>query len=309
MAKIDDLARIVERLDERTKNQWVFGGIVAAALFTWLSVISAKLFLGPLTLTAIAASPVTEKTIQQAKALVAESRKDIDKPRITPAIIRAVGQNMISASSAKDHTLAQDSWALATDLMSYRSVLNESLSPIPNTVGGGRSGDFIFEVTFDKAPPPDNVGADVLRYLHTYGEDVPLEQAARYENLGSTANAARSIGPRGIIAEFQNNPIKIDGQWLKNVVFRKTLIVYHGGPIRLENVYFVDCTFQMDNLAPARSLGERLLSEAAISFDITAVGLIRQPYASSSRTLHAWSAMPAAIAGVMRSDLWMRQKL
>jgi hypothetical protein len=35
MARIDDLARVVERIDERTILQWKFGTVVAASLCVW----------------------------------------------------------------------------------------------------------------------------------------------------------------------------------------------------------------------------------------------------------------------------------
>ncbi len=39
----------------------------------------------------------------------------------------------------------------------------------------------------------------------------------------------------------------LDGEYLKNVVFRNIRVVYHGGPVILKNVYFLDCQFQVDS--------------------------------------------------------------
>ena len=39
----------------------------------------------------------------------------------------------------------------------------------------------------------------------------------------------------------------LDGFYLKNVVFQNTALTYRGGPLILENVYFVDCEFRVDS--------------------------------------------------------------
>lgn len=37
----------------------------------------------------------------------------------------------------------------------------------------------------------------------------------------------------------------LDGSHLKNIIIKDARVVYHGGPLRLENVYFLNCTFDL----------------------------------------------------------------
>lgn len=61
--------------------------------------------------------------------------------------------------------------------------------------------------------------------------------------------------------------IVIDGYWIKNVVLRNATIAYHGGPVRLENVYFVDCRFGFSQLPRTRSLVDHLLASLSVTFE------------------------------------------
>ncbi len=69
------------------------------------------------------------------------------------------------------------------------------------------------------------------------------------------------IGP-GALGTGNGQDTDIDGMILENVVFRDANIVYKGGPIRLINVRFINCRFNVPN-SPK---GDQLL-EAAINQD------------------------------------------
>ena len=63
--------------------------------------------------------------------------------------------------------------------------------------------------------------------------------------------------------------VGLDGVYMKNVIIRNSGVVYSSGPVLLENVYFVNCTFKKGfQLTPSgRDLGIKLLSAASINFD------------------------------------------
>jgi hypothetical protein len=44
---------------------------------------------------------------------------------------------------------------------------------------------------------------------------------------------------------IKNAQVLLDGNFMKNVVIQDSRIVYRGGPMELENVYFVNCTFDV----------------------------------------------------------------
>ena len=59
-----------------------------------------------------------------------------------------------------------------------------------------------------------------------------------------------SVGKTGVPAEGGGKSAigqqPLDGMVLKNHIFSNTKVVYHGGPVQLENVTFENCTFEFD---------------------------------------------------------------
>ncbi len=278
----------------------VFGGVIAVAFGGWLSWLTNKVVSGPVSLASIAVSPVNQKTVKQAGQIVSAALKSKDRQRLSSDVVRGIGQNMITASAGSNAVLAREAWSTAIQLMDYRSLLNADLNPIPPTAVTRKiSYGFLFELAF-VYPHGGQVG-DIVKNIYTAGDDVPLEQAARLENLGSTANIGRALGPRVIIVEYPNNTIKLDDCWYKNVIVMNTKVGYFGGRMKLENVYFINCEFQMENASPSRAFGERMVAGAAVSFDGTLVAQNRiGGYAvTKSARLQTRSVIPAAMAGVI----------
>jgi hypothetical protein len=65
-------------------------------------------------------------------------------------------------------------------------------------------------------------------------------------------------GPNAIAMGAEHGFV-LDGFWLDNVVFENTTIIYHGGPVILENVRFVNCHFEV-----TKSPHSEQLIEAAV---------------------------------------------
>jgi hypothetical protein len=57
------------------------------------------------------------------------------------------------------------------------------------------------------------------------------------------ANRTHSSGDAYLTVEG-GAPV-LDDMHLKNVVIRNAFVVYNGGKLELENVYFINCTFQI----------------------------------------------------------------
>ncbi len=65
--------------------------------------------------------------------------------------------------------------------------------------------------------------------------------------------------------EYQNK-FRLDGYWLKHVVIRNATLQYRGGPVILEDVYFVNCKFEIARTLPSQLLAESVLENTSISF-------------------------------------------
>lgn len=53
----------------------------------------------------------------------------------------------------------------------------------------------------------------------------------------------------------------LDGFWLDNVVFENAIIIYHGGPVILQNVRFVNCQFEVKKSPRSEQLIEAAVKQ------------------------------------------------
>src|SRR5207245_10955818 len=92
---------------------------------------------------------------------------------------------------------------------------------------------------------------------------------AHLEKLGQNLNAEvpnRAIAPYRITVDGHNELwVLLDGEYWKNVTIKNARIVYKGGPIQLENVYFVNCTFDMQFTNPAVVLARKVLDSPSVT--------------------------------------------
>jgi len=60
--------------------------------------------------------------------------------------------------------------------------------------------------------------------------------------------------------------LRLDGYHIRNAIINGARIVYNGGPLILENVYFVNCTFEMPPTPQSQELANAILDHAPASF-------------------------------------------
>ncbi len=70
-------------------------------------------------------------------------------------------------------------------------------------------------------------------------------------------NLSKPNGPAVLFLD--GGTVVLDGMYFKRVIIRNAKVVYRGGPVHMEDVYFVNCTFtweptQKNTLLFARSV-------------------------------------------------------
>jgi hypothetical protein len=99
---------------------------------------------------------------------------------------------------------------------------------------------------------------------------VPSAQAAYIKEFPGLQRVKHGeggqLGPALIVIESQIVPITLDGVRFKNVIVQNSRISYQGGPVELDNVYFVNCTFDIPRTEPSFELADRILAASATSF-------------------------------------------
>jgi hypothetical protein len=152
----------------------------------------------------------------------------------------------------------------------YRTFLNAQYAPKPTdfTPATGHE-DYQNEISlFPDRGVNGNVPAVIVGFA---GGHVPEERSARMEFL--TNHHPHGSGFGFFIVEGGNEAIVLDGMYMKNVIVRNARIIYNGAHVKLENIYFVNCTFRFPlfdkfhlQQEPVRSLSDAILEATAVNF-------------------------------------------
>jgi hypothetical protein len=119
-----------------------------------------------------------------------------------------------------------------------------------------------------------------LSYRSTIAHDLPRWPVVRTENIDAEclAPAARANGWLFDGIEFQHCTQHLDSiigpnatlnnLVLDHVLFRDVRVIYSGGPLRLDGVFFVNCTFELDPSKNGRLLAEKLLASNDVTLHL-----------------------------------------
>jgi hypothetical protein len=153
---------------------------------------------------------------------------------LTPATLKKAGDSFLTATKVQPAAMEA---ALA--LANYRSSLNSG--PVPLTQLRPDDNWVDWNMAIPAPPPGQPGGAEILR-----GSQVPVASAAVFESLGQKLNVGRTVGPAFMNFLFHSGAsASIDGARMKHIIFTSGVIYYHGGPIEMDDVYFVNCTFNI----------------------------------------------------------------
>jgi hypothetical protein len=195
----------------------------------------------------IGANPENPENITEVKNVLIAAASN--KVRIDRSIVKDVGAKFVEASQ-KDPA----AWGAVLAFLNYKSFLDSSALNIPS----GKVEDFVTRYNYTTP------AGDAAPHFSVTGM-VPINEAAKFDLIGRNQNQNQAKGNAFIMVDRGGQVI--DGYQLKNVVFRNVHIVYKGGPLVLENVYFVNCQFDVDRQANGEQFAGVLIhSEAAATF-------------------------------------------
>lgn len=212
------------------------------------------------------------ESLPQLKAVAQVARET--KSEVAPTDIAEIGKRTIALAAGHSDSSAL-AWDTTTTLLQYRSALNAAVTssrfvgvpeqhPVPTDVTEFGLGQYSFiPVTSNQSEyPNDYVNKP---YTVTLGPLVPGDNAAISELIGKPNAQKGLLGAKYIVFDANVHFI-LDGLHLRHVVFRNGTIVYRGGPLILEDVYFVNCTFSIQSTPVGRSLGNAILASEAVTF-------------------------------------------
>ena len=185
------------------------------------------------------------------------------KRHLEPTLIAGLGNDVLAFTNSSDQEISTLAWNTAIQLADYRTILNREVakSRVESAKAAAKRGtDFDMEA---RVLDPTNVTFGIA---YDQNKTVPFDQAARYERLGNPL-LRRDFGRPFYIASGKGVELLLDGHYLKNVIFHDAQISYQGGPLVMENVYFVNCTFHVQPSPNARQLTIAVLNSTSITFD------------------------------------------
>jgi hypothetical protein len=215
--------------------------------------------LGSLRAVSSANQPLSKQNQEAAKQLLAEVRSNAIPP-IPLKTIEQTGQSFANAGVTDP-----GAWSVTLDCLRYISFLSRQPPLLRSRTDLGLGGW------------PMEVPGRFLS-IGEFGE-TDSESRAVSELIVSPKDYSNvRVAPPKYITftlsdpKLQDRPdadIKLDGFRLRGVVFRDLHIVYHGGPLRMDNVWFVNCTFSIDRQKPGFGLANQFLSSSETSSQIT----------------------------------------
>jgi hypothetical protein len=162
---------------------------------------------------------------------------------VDPHIVTEVGRKLVDASRQN-----AEAWDAVLRWVEYKSFNNNTSSLLPDTTNLAVFRDkYVINVPNGAAAPTFSLKGSA-----------PADIAAQSGYIGEDRNKGMTSGPAWIVAD--GGDVGLDGMQLRNVVFRNVRISYFGAPLRMKNVYFVDCTFDMKVDQNTRQLAVALLA-------------------------------------------------
>lgn len=187
---------------------------------------------------------------KQASEILKAAKKDGTK--LDPELITDVGKEFISAGVSSSDTHV---WNAALAFLDYRSFLNSSFAPATDKFA-----------PVDKTNPTWSFALNFRHLTRDYethmrtGSAVPAEKAAVLEHIGRPLNVGKKVGSEFLLIADLSGGFILDGYRLKNVIFKDSKIIYEGGPVEMENVYFVNCTFEVSKRPNGKNFANTVLA-------------------------------------------------
>jgi hypothetical protein len=177
-------------------------------------------------------------------------RAEVSKVKIHPTVVQDAGNKFLNA--AVNNPDNPDAWNATLAYVNYKSFLNTSLSV---KVSSAFPSGIKFTTTYHFLTPPGTSSPE----FSVVG-DVPAggAESAQFGDIGKPdLNASNLIANDWIIAA--GGALILDGMRFKKVIFRNVEIYYNGGPLEMNEVYCLGCTFNITQTPNGKRFVERFL--------------------------------------------------
>jgi hypothetical protein len=174
-----------------------------------------------------ATDPTSARSVADVRQVLETAQKKNFK--IPSDVVQATGAKFIQAAQTNPNA-----WNAALAFIDYRSFLNDVKIKEPPTAQSVQTFLTHYDILYR--------GSSV--HVYTVPPLVPQDEAAQLHRLDlPNKNIGIPFGPSFILAE--DGEYVLDGMYMRRVIIRNSRVVYDGGQVVLDDVYFINCTFEI----------------------------------------------------------------
>lgn len=181
--------------------------------------------------------------------------------KVNSKVVTDTGARLVRSS-----TQNQAAWKTALSFVDYRSFLNADFQPNLGQLTPSPASSAGCQIVFFSRPLPPNFSIsgkwETAFRVYQGGGTASAEKSAKLEDIRKPQPLCPGVGFFVLDEMDHRIPLVLDYSYMRNVIIRNAIVDYDGGPIRLENVYFVNCTFIMKSQHKTQNLALALLSTA-----------------------------------------------
>jgi hypothetical protein len=196
-------------------------------------------------------NPSDSRNAEDAGRILAEARRA--KIKIPTEAVQEVGERFVHAPSPDPNI-----WAIALALVSYKSSLN--YAPINADWWTIKSR---FRVNYFRGMVENGKRSEIS----AFGQ-VPIDQAAVVRLIGSRLKAPQEqYGNRFVV--LHDGDVLLNSMELRHVIIANARVVYTGGKVIMQEVYFVNCTFDFPRQPDMQSLASVILQKPTVDLTVS----------------------------------------
>ena len=173
--------------------------------------------------------------------------RNLEVSKLSAEAITDAGERFVDA--AKTYP---EAWNALQEVLSYRTYQNSLTVNLGPQV-------LVTSAETNYNIPKENV--PILRSMSTIGASKSPDTPQIRAISGPDLNASLSIGPTFLVLDAPT--VILDGLYAKKMIFVNSRIIYRGGPVTLDNIYFLNCTFEITHGSTGQELAAAILSPKA----------------------------------------------
>jgi hypothetical protein len=196
-------------------------------------------------------SPTASQSIKDAQNILHTAQSN--KVAIPSDAIADAGTKFVSATKTNP-----DAWNAVLELLSYRTYVNSLTVPLGPQEPISKA--LITQYQFNPETFPNGAFGTMRTIGSSKAPDVPQFRSLSVPDL----NEKLGVGPSFLVLDSAT--LVLDAMYIKKVIFVNSHIIYRGGPVVLENAYFLNCTFEIDRQSNGQQLANRIMSGPSTTF-------------------------------------------